>query len=165
MSKLATLVQRQLKHDAPYAWFLRNQASTGPIFRCKHLAELDNRLESYLTCFQADQTGERSLLAQLNPDDWGSVFIMTMIALRTNDSNCFDGAIAILKEDQQANELSDALCWVSYKMTKIFLDKLLIHENPLARIAAITAVGFLKVKIDNYILESLRWSLRRVSLT
>ena len=114
MGTLASIVQRQLKHDAPYAWHVRNQASTSPIFRGQHLAELDSRLESYLTCFQLNPQERRSLVEKLRPIDWGAVFITALVALRHHDAAVFDRAVAMLADDQQAKELSDALCRVSY---------------------------------------------------
>jgi len=155
MSKLSTIVQRQLKHDAPYAWYLRNEASTSPIFRRMDLADLDIRLESYLACFQLNPHDRKLLLARINPHDWGSVFIMALIALHANDAEAFDNAIAALIQEQQTKELSNALCRVDYIIAKPFLDGLLVHENPLARIAAITAMGILTLKIENRLLHQL----------
>jgi len=155
MSKLAGIVQRQLKHDAPYAWFLRDQASTSPIFRSQHLAELDNRLEAYLNCFELSQNGDQPIIAKLNLKDWGSVYVIALVSLRTNDSITFDKAIDALKEQQQAKELSDALCRVDFNTAKPYLCKLIKHENPLARIAAITASGFFTKDIDKAVLQGL----------
>ena len=155
MTKLATIVQRQLKHDAPYAWFLRHQASTSPVFRSQHLAELDTRLESYLACFQLNPQERRSLVEKLRLIDWGTVFITALVALRHNDVTVFKRAVAMLADDQQAKELSDALCRVSYPTAEPHLAKLIAHENPLARIAAITATGFFCRDIDKGSVEKL----------
>ena len=155
MSKISNIVQRQIKHDAPYAWFLRHQASTSPVFRNQHLAELDSRLESYLACFELNQQERWSLIKKLRPMDWGTVFITALVAFRHNDSAAFDHAVDILEENQQAKELSDALCRVSYPTAEPYLAKLIAHENPLARIAAITATGFFCRDIDEGSVEKL----------
>ena len=149
------LVIQELKHDAPFAWHLRNLAGASPIFRSQHVAEFDNRLEAYLTCFEGSQQARDLLLAKLRPIDWGAVFITALVALRHNDADVFDRAVGILKEDQQAQELSDALCRVSYPTAEPYLAKLIAHENPLARIAAITATGFFRRDIDKDSVEKL----------
>jgi len=83
--KYPKTLQSQLKHDTPYAWFLRDQASTSPIFHKKHLAELDNRLKAYLDCYLVSQRAGTSLLPTLDLSDWGSVFVTALTAIRTND--------------------------------------------------------------------------------
>jgi hypothetical protein len=129
MTKLAKFVQSQLKHDAPYAWFLRNQASTSPIFNSNHLAELDNRLESYLSCFCLSQTEQYLLLSKLSKNDWGAVYIIAVVALRSNNTTVFDDAVTALTELQQAKELSDAFSKIEYELAKPFLQKLLKHKD------------------------------------
>ena len=148
------IVQQQLKHDTPYAWFLRNQASTSPVFYRKHLAELDERLEAYLDCFIVSQRAGKSLLPILNMEDWGSVFVTALIAIRTNDSESFDIALDALETEEQAKELSDAICWTPIESAKPFLDKGLLDKNPLARSAGMTAVGYFTPKIDSELLDT-----------
>lgn len=152
--KLSKALQQQLKHDTPYAWFFRDQASTSPIFYRKHLVELDERLEAYIDCFLVNQRAGKSLLSILDISDWGSVFVTTLIAIRTNDSDSFDVALNALETDDQAKELSDALCRIRIKTAKPFLDKVLLHKNPLARIAGMTTVGYFTPKIDPEVLDS-----------
>ncbi|MFV1985062.1 MAG: hypothetical protein ACC657_16055 [Thiohalomonadales bacterium] len=149
MTKLAKFVQQQLKHDAPYAWFLRDQASTSPIFKCSHLTELDNRLESYLSCFWVSKTEQYLLLSKLNKTDWGAVYIIASVALRSNNGAVFDEAVTALTELQQAKELGDAFSKIEYELAKPFLQKLLKHDNPLARVAAISVYGYYEVDIEN----------------
>ena len=145
---LHPLVIQQLKHDAPYAWHLRNQASVSPMFRSQHLVELDRRLESYLACFQVSPPEREHLLSKLNPIDWGVVFITAHVALCNDDAAAFERAVAILTDEQQARELSDALCSMAYATAQPHLSRLLTHDNPLARIAAITATGFFRAELD-----------------
>lgn len=145
---LNALVIQELKHDAPFTWHLHNLATISPIFRWQHLAELDERLESYLACFQGSEQERYLLIGKLNPDDWGVVFIMVLVALRTNNSDIFDHAIEILKNDQQAKKFSDALCRVNIEIARPYIKKLLIDKNPLSRIAAITATGFFGEAIE-----------------
>ena len=60
--KFSNIIQQQLKHDTPYAWFLRYQSSSSPIFHKEHIEELDERLEAYLDCFLISQRAGESLL-------------------------------------------------------------------------------------------------------
>ena len=148
------IIQNQLKHDTPYAWFLRDQASTSPIFYRKHLAELDERLEAYLDCFLVSQRAGKSLLPTLDMSDWGAVFVTALTAIRTHDVESFDLALKALEEESQAKELSDALCWTSFEQAKPFLDKAILDKNPLARIAGITAVAYFTPQISPELLDT-----------
>lgn len=146
-------IQSQLKHDTSYAWFLRNQASNSPIFHKKHLNELDQRLEAYLDCYLISKRSGYSLLPILEISDWGSVFVTALTAIRTNDSESFDLALDALEKDEQSKELSDALCWGEMDVSKPFLDKAILSKNELARIAAITAVGYFTSQIDPELID------------
>ena len=113
-------LQQQLKHDTPYAWFLRDQACTSPIFHKRHVAELDGRLEAYLDCYLISQRAGKSLLPSLNMSDWGAVFVTALTGIRTNDADSFELALDSLEENEQAKELSDALCWTRLELAKPF---------------------------------------------
>ena len=151
--RFSKVLQQQLKHDTPFAWFLRDQASASPIFYKQHLAELDDRLEAYLDCFLVRQSASKSLLPILEIGDWGSVFVTALTAIRTKDEDSFDIALNALETENQAKELNDALCWTRTESIKPFLDKAILHINPLVRLAAITAVGHLTPKIDSELLN------------
>ena len=148
------VIQQQLKHDTPYAWFLRDQASVSPIFYKKHLAELDERLEAYLDCYLINHRAGESLLPILDMSDWGSVFVTALTAIRTHDIESFDVALSALEEETQAKELSDAFCWASFEQSKSFLDKAILDKNPLARIAGITAVAHFTPQIAPELLDT-----------
>jgi len=150
---LNPLIIRELKHDAPFAWHLRNLAANSPIFRSVHLAELDQRLDAYLACFQSGEQEQLFLTTKLNPEDWGTIFILSIVAIYKTNLSIFNHAIAVLKEEQQVKELSDALCRVDLDIVQPFIDTLLVHENSLARIAAITATGFFNKDIDHKLLR------------
>jgi len=152
--KLSKIIQQQLKHDTPYAWFLRDQASVSPIFYRKHLAELDERLEAYLDCYLISQHAGKSLLPTLEMSDWGSIFVTALTAIRTNDTDSFELALNALEEETQAKELSDAFCWTSFEQSKPLLDKAILDKNPLARIAGITAVAYFTPQIAPELLDT-----------
>ncbi|MCF6189963.1 MAG: TIGR02270 family protein [Cocleimonas sp.] len=151
---LSKSLQQQLKHDTPYAWFLRDQASVSPVFYRKHLAELDERLEAYLDCYLVSQRAGESLLPILDMSDWGAVFVTALTAIRTNDTESFELALNALEEESQAKELSDAFCWTSFEQSKSFLDKAILDKNPLARIAGITAVAYFTPQISPELLDT-----------
>lgn len=148
------IVQQQLRHDAPFAWYLRNNSSTSPNFRYTHLTELDVRLDSYLICCQeSNDKDEQILLSKFNLQDWGAVFIIALIALRSNDLASLTSVISSLEEETQVKELSDALCRVDLQTAQPYIDKLLIHENYLARITGITVAGFFNRDINEELLQ------------
>ena len=89
------------------------------------MTELDGRLEAYLDCYLISQRAGKSLLPALDA----------------------------LEENEQAKELSDALCWTRLELAKPFLDNVILHKNPIARIAGITAVGYFTPQIDTKLLD------------
>lgn len=135
-------ISSQLKHDTPYTWFLRYWSSSSPLFCCKHLAELDDRLDAYLDCYLISEREHDSLLADLSFDDWGSVFVTALIALRSNNKDALATAVDAVATEQQSKELSDAFCWVDFEVSKQHLQMLIHHKNPYVRIAAIESGSF-----------------------
>jgi 3-oxoacyl-[acyl-carrier-protein] synthase-1 len=142
------IIKAQLKHDAPYAWFLKETSHHSPLFRKKDIQRLEERLESYMECFILSQRANDSLLEMLNLDDWGAVYVMARVALVCEDEDVFSKAVQAVNSKQQAKELSDALKCKTYKALKIKLQTLLTHANPWVRMAGVDTLKYLKVHIE-----------------
>ncbi len=151
----SNIIKQQLKHDAPYAWFLRETSSHSPLFRKKDIQRLDDRLESYIECFILSQRANDSLLEMLNLADWGAVYVMARVALVCENDEAFSKAVEAVNTKQQAKELSDALCSQSYTDIKTKLQTLITHTNPWVRVASIDTLNYYKVDIDSAFLQGL----------
>ena len=149
------IIKQQLKHDAPYAWFLKENAKNSPLFRNRDIELLDERLQAYIDCFALSKRAGDNLLDMLKLDDWGSVFVTTKVALECDDSEAFTKAVEATKTKQQANELSQALSLYPYKKIKNKLQKLITHKNPLVRVASIQTLNRLKIQIETKLIKKL----------
>ena len=135
----SALLKSQLKHDTPYAWFLRSRASYSPLFRQQHLAELDERLEAYLDCYLISEQAGASLLPDLNPEDWGSCFVYAVLAIRLHNETLFATALDHLKPEAATHyrEIADACLWDGPDNLSPWLLKLYRHPSPIAQQAAV----------------------------
>ena len=149
------IIKQQLKHDAPYAWFLLHQAKQSPLFRKKDIQRLEERLEAYVACFILSQKADDSLLPKLNLSDWGAVYVAATVALSCEDDEAFALAVEGVKNQQQAEELRDALCKKSYSEIVDKLQYLIVHENPWVRVAAIETLKSQNVVPDALLMNKL----------
>ncbi len=143
----APILRAQLRHDAPYAWHLRHQASDSPLFRLHDLRELDDRLEAWLDAFGLAETAGDSLLPELQPDDWGRRFLQALIALRHHLPEALHAACDDIQTREQQDELFDALVWDMEHHQAPSVARLLHHHNPHARAAALRAAGQRRAEI------------------
>lgn len=148
-------VKAQLKHDAPYAWFLLHQAQESPLFKPKDIQRLEERLESYIACFILSHKANDPLLAKLNLHDWGAVYVMARVALACEDKEAFALAVNTLANKQQTQELTDALCLETSEVLQPILQKLMHHENVWARVCAVNTIAAIGIEIDTKSIERL----------
>jgi len=146
---LATIILQQLKHDAPYAWYLRNSASVSPVFKREHLNVLDQQLESHLDCFFISESKKKIVLSMLNLSDWGAVYVMALIAIKTNDVEFMDAALGVIKQQRQSTELRDALSCAEIQFAKPVIKNLLCNKNSLVHAAAIESLSSHDMQLDN----------------
>jgi len=149
------IIKQQLKHDAPYAWFLLHQAKQSPLFRKKDIQRLEERLEAYVACFILSQKADDSLLPKLNLSDWGAVYVAATVALSCEDDEAFALAVEGVKNQQQAEELRDALCKKSYSEIVDKLQHLIVHENPWVRVAGVEVLKELKIRLKPTLIRRL----------
>ncbi|PVV06642.1 MAG: hypothetical protein B6D77_15330 [gamma proteobacterium symbiont of Ctena orbiculata] len=141
-------VKVPLRHDAPYAWYLRDAAEYNPNYRKKHLAELDDRLNAFLECLLANETWGDSVLPKIRMTDWGAVFTVAYVAIMTNNKSAFLQALEAVEKEQQSRELSDALCRADFKTIKPYLLEIAHHDNPWIQVAVIKVVGHHLNEVD-----------------
>lgn len=141
-------VKTPLRHDAPFAWFLRDAAEYNPNYRKKQLDELDERLNAFLECLLANENFGDSVLSKIRMHDWGAVFTVSYIAIVTNNDNAFQQALEAVENEKRSRELRDALCRIDFNTVKPYLLKISHHENPWVQVAVIIAVGHHLNKVD-----------------
>jgi uncharacterized protein (TIGR02270 family) len=134
-------VKVPLRHDVPYAWYLRDAAEYNPNHRKKQLDELDNRLNAFLECLLVNETWGDSVLPKIRMSDWGAVFTVAYVAIVTNKKNAFLQALESVENEEHSRELSDALCRIDFKTAKTYLLEIAQHENPWIQVAVIKVVG------------------------
>ncbi len=149
------IIKAQLKHDAPYAWFLLHQAKESPLFKPKDIQRLEERLESYIACFILSHKANDPLLAKLNLHDWGAVYVVARVALACEDKEAFALAVNTLANKQQTQELTDALCLETSEALQPILQKLMHHENVWARVCAVNTIVAKDIAIDTESIERL----------
>jgi len=142
------MIKQQLKHDAPYAWFLKDHAKLSPLFRKKDIELLDEKLEGYIDCFVLSKKADDDILDMLKLDDWGAVYVMARVALEYNDDKAFETAVEAVKSREQTKELAEALSLFSYPKIEEKLYQLITNQNPLIRTASIYVLDILKIKIE-----------------
>ncbi|MEJ2622659.1 MAG: hypothetical protein P8163_21170 [Candidatus Thiodiazotropha sp.] len=134
-------VKTPLRHDAPYAWFLRDGAEYNPNYRKQQLRELDERLSAFLDCLIINENLGESVLSNIRMHDWGAVFTITYVALATGNNEAFLRAVDAIKKKEQSHELSDVLRRVPFETAKPFIHDIANHKNPWVQVAVIRAVG------------------------
>lgn len=149
------IIKQQLKHDAPYAWFLKETSSHSPLFRKKDIQRLEERLESYIECFILSQRANDSLLDTLNLEDWGAVYVMAKVALVCEDDDAFTKAVEAVNTKQQAKELRDALQCKNYEILKEKLQTLITHTNLWVRVAGVDTLKHFKVRLEPTLIQRL----------
>ena len=148
-------IKSQLKHDAPYAWFLLHQSKQSPLFNQQSLDTLQERLDAYMECFILSQKAGDSLISTLNMSDWGAVYVAAHVGLVCEDKEALALAIASVQTQQQSIELSDALIEEGYASTKILMEELIQHENPWVRIAAIEVLEQQHITLHDVVMNVL----------
>jgi uncharacterized protein (TIGR02270 family) len=134
-------VNTPLRHDAPFAWFLRDGAEYNPNYRRKQLAELDARLNAFLQCLIVNESLGESVLSSIRMNDWGAVFSVAYVAIITNNEAAFHQAVEAIVNEKQSRELRDALRKVPFEIAQPFILDIAHHETPWVQVAVIRAVG------------------------
>jgi uncharacterized protein (TIGR02270 family) len=131
----------QLRHDAPFAWFLRDGAEYNPIYRKKQLDELDVRLNDYLKTLILTETQGDPVLDKIRLIDWGAVFTVAYVSLVIGNKDAFLHAVEAINKKAQSHELSDALRRVPFETAKPYILDIANHQNHWVQVAVIRAVG------------------------
>jgi|GEM_PF-2231552 len=131
-------IWRQLLNDAPFAWFLRREASLSASYQLDELNEEDQKLAAFFDALRIGTESGREPEKELNFNDWGAVFIGTVLGLSLDRLSLIEAAIDAVDDDHdRAEELFQAVQWQRPTVEKIQI--LEAHDNPLVRQAVIAA--------------------------
>ena len=142
-------IKEQLKHDAPYAWFLYRQSEKSSLFKKENIETLKEKLDAYMDCFILSEKADDSLLDNfLNLDDWGASYVMAKVALVCNDEERLNQVVENIDEQEKSKELIDALCEMSYEKIYEKLNNFLSHDNEWIRVVAIETLIYFNASIE-----------------
>ena len=132
-------IPTQLAKDAPYAWFLFDQAKQHARYYQTDFQEQAERLESYLDLLGVELRDGEVVEDWLDPGDWGSAFVLAVLGIRYNQPRLFDRALDQLKEDEETHyrEVVDACLWDQPEQIESWLFRCYQHDSPVAQQAAI----------------------------
>jgi uncharacterized protein (TIGR02270 family) len=135
----APFVQAQLAKDAPYAWFLFDQAKQHARYYFVDFQEQAERLEAYLDALGIALMDGEPVEDWLASDDWGSAFVLAVLGIRYHQPRLFDRALDQLKADEATHyqEIVDACLWEKSEKIEYWLLRCYEHPSPVAQQTAI----------------------------
>ena len=134
----AAMIQSQLGKDAPYSWYLFDCAKHHSRYDGDSFREQARATEAYLdACTVAAAHGE-DLVAWFDRDDWGSLFVLLVVAMRRDDQALLAQAFGQIRADSPADveEIKDAFLWQPYPRFDHYWAALFQQDNDVAKQAA-----------------------------
>ncbi|MDE8602991.1 hypothetical protein M3I01_008645 [Marinomonas sp. RSW2] len=138
-----------VKHDAPYAWFRCHHGLFSSQLTPQHIEEYEHKLAEYLQLVRLDTEGKADYLSAMEPDTWGAVFILTVVAIEQHNTERFTVILDdIAERDTQYNELVSALTWLPIGRSVKAIKQTLKHASAKVRACGIEALSILKQPPD-----------------
>ncbi|MFK8031233.1 MAG: hypothetical protein AB8G18_13440 [Gammaproteobacteria bacterium] len=138
MSTLAyhQAIWHQLLNDAPFAWFLRNEASISSSYTLQELGEEDDKLNSFFDAIRLGVESGHTVHDELDFKDTGAIFVSAVLGVMLDSKELFTLAIKEAAQDgERADELFYAVQWK--QPNPDFLNLIEAHQSPSVRQAAI----------------------------
>ncbi len=116
-SELTSLVRRRVLEEhaseAAFLWLQREAAVRAPHFRLSHLERLDARLQAHLAGLRtAGEEGLRAAQRVADPEDMGSMFVLTRSALDGQEPRAMRDAVSVALTARGGHEaVAAALGW------------------------------------------------------
>jgi len=127
--------------DAPFAWHQRSEATKGIQFTLPDLIQADQTLNAYIDALRIAYQAGASLQDDLDFEDWGAIFISTVLGLMLDDEALLNTVLSKVSEDiEHAEELEFALRWPLSKAANKYISQWQTHNNPAVRRAALGAL-------------------------
>lgn len=136
MKVYSTQIRKQLFNDAPFQWFLREQATHNNGYTLESLEEEDLKLEAFIDAITIEVKADPAI--QINIKDVGSVFIFSVIALRLGRADIMQQVLESVADcDEKAQELYLALSWQAPRDAQVL--QIMEHGNPYTKQALVAA--------------------------
>lgn len=134
-----SLVAKQLGKDAPYSWFLLDQAKHNPRYNYADYKLQATRVESYLDALVVAYHAGEDIASWLSEGDWGVCFVLASLGVGLQDHQLFQTALNQLDENQETHyrEIVDACVWYQCDNLSPWVLKLLLHPSPVAKQSAL----------------------------
>lgn len=153
--KYSETTQKMLAKDAPFHWFLFDQAKLNSRYRYPDFQHQAEVLEAHLDGLGAALETGQAVESWLDPQDWGCCFILAALGIRYQREDLFKQALDQLNEKEETHyrEIIDACLWNHHAAID---DKWLVilhqHDSPLAMQSCI---GLLRTQRRTVIPEAL----------
>ncbi|CAM3610298.1 hypothetical protein VA7868_03567 [Vibrio aerogenes CECT 7868] len=156
MAIFSEQVLTQLHEDAPFWWYLKDQATRSPLYRRKQITELDNRVNAFLTMLAlADKNGHQPL-AHIPLDEQGGLFVHTWLGIRQHQPEIWQAAIENVTDAALSDELASALACYETQSIGDVLSHLGFSDNPWLRRATLKYAQLRQVRLaDAYLQEKI----------
>ena len=85
-------VLTQLYEDAPFWWYLKDQAIHSALYNKEQIAELDNRLNAFLDMLLLADKDKHQPLENIPLDEFGGLFIHTWLGIKLQQPEIWQAA-------------------------------------------------------------------------
>ena len=125
----------QLGKDAPFSWFLYDRAKQNPRYDFADYQHQAAQVEAQLDALGLALRAGEPVADWLDPDDWGTAFVLAVLGIRQQQPALFDQAMDLLDPDEETHhrELVDACLWDQLDDLTPWLNRLHDHGSPVAR--------------------------------
>ncbi|MGH1441261.1 MAG: hypothetical protein ACRBBR_14180 [Cellvibrionaceae bacterium] len=125
--------------DAPFAWFLFDQAKLNPRYRYPDFQRQSEMLEAHLDALAMALEAGHPIENWLDMGDWGSCFQLAALGIRYRRNDLFLQALDALQEGEESHyqEIVDACLWHEQDEGDDWLLALQAHHSPVAQQAFI----------------------------
>jgi len=137
--KYSDINKDMLIKDAPFSWFLFDQAKLNPRYRYPDFQRQSEMLEAHLDALAMALEAGHPIENWLDMGDWGSCFQMAALGIRYRRNDLFLQALDALQEGEESHyqEIVDACLWHEQDEGDDWLLALQAHHSPVAQQAFI----------------------------
>lgn len=152
MAVFSQEVLTQVYEDAPFWWYLKDQATNSPLYRRSQIEELDERLNAFLHMLVlADKAGHQPL-ENIPLQTPGGLFIHVWLGILQEYQAIWQDAVATVNDVELSDELASALSYFNARDIKDVLSFLGFSDNLWLRRATLKYAQLQQVRLaDNYL--------------
>ncbi len=145
------LNKEMLIKDAPFAWYLFDQAKLNPRYDLADYRHQAKRLEAYIDALGIALEVRQPVETWLDMTDWGSCFMLAVLAIRYNRIVLFKQALDHLNASEETHyrEIVDACLWHEQSDMEAYFAALRQHASPIAQQSYVALLRVNGLDIDS----------------